>query len=235
VVFAMHHGIFSVATLLRGATEFMLDLVENPEAAHRMMDATTSVMIEKLKVWIDHGVRFFMQGEPCPSCELISPKHYRQFALPYHQRLHAEARQCAKERYGARFYACLHICGNNTLILDQMAEAGADAISLDQRVDLAVAKEKVKGKVSIVGNIETTDALLLGTPQIVEEATREAIMKAGKGGGFIIAPAARCPFRRPSGTSAPCSTPGRSTERIPSPAETSRDFARWAGAVREEC
>ena len=197
VVFAMHHGIFSVATLLRGATDFMLDLVENPEAAHKMMDITTSVMIEKLKVWIDHGARFFMQGEPCPSCELISPKHYREFALPYHQRLHEEARQYAKNKYGARFYSCLHICGNNTLILDQMAQAGADAISLDQRVDLAVAKEKVAGKVSIMGNIETTDALLLGTPEIVEEVTKTAIQKCGQGGGFVIAPGCAVPIPAP--------------------------------------
>jgi uroporphyrinogen decarboxylase len=197
VVFAMHHGIFSLATLLRGATDFMLDLVESPEAAHKMMDITTSVVLERLKIWIDHGVRFFMQGEPCPSCELISPKHYREFALPYHQRLHNGAREYAKEKYGEKFYSCLHICGNNTLILDQMAEAGADAISLDQRVDLAVAKEKVKGKVGIMGNIETTDALLLGTPEMVEEASKDAIKKCAKGGGYILAAGCAVPIPAP--------------------------------------
>jgi uroporphyrinogen decarboxylase len=197
VVFAMHHGIFSVATLLRGATDFMLDLVESPEAAHKMMDTTTTVMLERLKVWIDHGVRFFMQGEPCPSCELISPKHFDEFALPYLQRLYAGARQYAMEKHGARFYSCLHICGNNTLILERMAEAKADCISLDQRVDLAVAKERVRGKVSIMGNIETTDALLLGTPEIVEEVTKTAIRKAGKGGGFIVAAGCAVPIPAP--------------------------------------
>jgi len=204
VVFGMHHGIFSMATLLRGATDFMLDLVENPEAAHRMMDITTTVVLERLKIWIDHGLRFFMQGEPCPSCELISPKHFAEFALPYLQRLHDGAREYAKEKYGERFYSCLHICGNNTLILDQMAEAHADGISLDQRVDLAVAKEVVKGKVGIMGNrvgimgnIETTDALLLGTPEIVEQATKEAIRKCAKGGGFIVAAGCAVPIPAP--------------------------------------
>jgi len=91
----------------------------------------------------------------------------------------------------------MHICGNNTLILDQMAEAHADGISLDQRVDLAVAKKVINGKVGIMGNIETTDALLLGTPELVEQATKTAIDKCAKGGGFIVAAGCAVPIPAP--------------------------------------
>ena len=197
VVFFMHHGVFSMATLLRGASDFMLDLVENPEAVHKIMDITTSLLLERTKILIDHGVRFFMHGEPCPSCELISPKHYREFALPYHQRLHVGARKYAMERYGAPFYSCLHICGDITLILEQMAEAEANCISIDHKTDLAVAKKKVNNKVAIMGNIDCSDALLLGTPEIVEKASKDAIMKCGKGGGFILAAGCGVPIRAP--------------------------------------
>jgi uroporphyrinogen decarboxylase len=48
-----------------------------------------------------------------------------------------------------------------------------------------------------MGNIETTDALMLGTPEIVEEATKVAIQKAGKGGGFIVAAGCAVPIPAP--------------------------------------
>src|SRR5437773_10897417 len=118
-----------------------------------MMDITTTVVLERLKIWIDHGLRFFMQGEPCPSCELISPKHFTEFALPYLQRLHDRAREYARDKYGERIHSCLHICGNNRLILDQMAEAHADGISLDQRGAPAAAQPVLHGQLGLMGNI----------------------------------------------------------------------------------
>lgn len=185
-VFAMHLGVFSMALLLRRASEFMLDLAENQEAAHKIMDSLTSMLIERCKIWIDHGVRFFMDADPGPSCELISPRHFSEFAKPYLKRLHLEAKKYAREKYGAPFYIILHICGDNTLILEQMAEVEADCLSLDQRVDLGVAKKKAGGKVAIMGNIDPSDVLLLGTPEAVDKTSKACIMKAGKGGGYIL-------------------------------------------------
>ena len=46
-------------------------------------------------------------------------------------------------------------------------------------------------------NIETTDVLLLGTPRLVEEATKAAIMKCAKGGGYMVAPGCAVPIPTP--------------------------------------
>ena len=43
-----------------------------------------------------------------------------------------------------------------------------------------------------MGNLHTTDVMLLGTPQQVLEASRRAIEDAGTGGGFILTTGDQC-------------------------------------------
>ncbi|MCK5380366.1 MAG: cobalamin-binding protein [Candidatus Latescibacteria bacterium] len=43
-----------------------------------------------------------------------------------------------------------------------------------------------------MGNLHTTDVMLLGTPEDVEKASRKAIDDAGEGGGFILSTGDQC-------------------------------------------
>lgn len=197
VVMAMHHGVFSMGTMLRGASNFMLDLVEHPEAVHKIVEKTSSLLLERWKILIDKGVRFVRTPDPCSSCDLISPRHFKEFAQPYVKRINLEAKRYAREKYGEHFYSVHHICGETTLILEYMADLGAECISIDQKVDLAVAKRKVGDKVCIMGNVEPSNVLLLGTPELVDQVSKECIEKAGKGGGYILASGCMTPIYSP--------------------------------------
>jgi [methyl-Co(III) methanol-specific corrinoid protein]:coenzyme M methyltransferase len=65
---------------------------------------------------------------------------------------------------GASF---LHICGNCTPIIRDMAETGVDSISISDKVDAKQAKQLVDGKTKITGNISTTVTLALKKPNDV--------------------------------------------------------------------
>jgi uroporphyrinogen decarboxylase len=67
----------------------------------------------------------------------------------------------------------LHICGNTSRIIDEMLETGSDGLELDYRTDAAMAHNKMKDRAVFIGNIDPSGVLALGTPQLVEEKTRE--------------------------------------------------------------
>ncbi|MCK5328724.1 MAG: cobalamin-binding protein [Candidatus Latescibacteria bacterium] len=58
--------------------------------------------------------------------------------------------------------------------------------------DLKELKQKFGGTLCLMGNLHTTDVMLLGTPEDVERASRKAIEDAGAGGGFILSTGDQC-------------------------------------------
>ena len=87
----------------------------------------------------------------------------------------------------------LHICGDTTILLDHMINTGADALSIEEKVDPAKAVELVNGRAALVGNIGVVRPLLQGTP---EECYDNAI-RVKEAGFNVVAPgcglAARVP------------------------------------------
>lgn len=58
--------------------------------------------------------------------------------------------------------------------------------------DLARVKREFGRKLSLMGNLHTTDVMLRGTPRVVAEAAKRAIDAAAEGGGFILSTGDQC-------------------------------------------
>ncbi|MCK4627010.1 MAG: hypothetical protein KAV00_16980 [Phycisphaerae bacterium] len=58
--------------------------------------------------------------------------------------------------------------------------------------DLAEVKNLYGHKLSLMGNLHTTDVMLRGTPEDIEKASKKAIDDAAKGGGFILSTGDQC-------------------------------------------
>ncbi len=103
---------------------------------------------------------------------LLSPADYVEFVAPYSQRVLAAA--------GA---PTIHFgTGATEGLLAQMAHAGGDAIGVDWRIPLDVARE-IAGDRAVQGNLEP--ALLLGPWERVQEETR-AVLARGGGTGHVF-------------------------------------------------
>jgi uroporphyrinogen decarboxylase len=183
-------GPFDLAAELRGIERFVVDLYKNPSLAHKLLRKTTEASVEFAKAMYETGVHMTAFGDSIGGPDFISPKLYEEFAHPYEREAFRELR-----RKGVR--ASLHICGAATPILPLMAETGADILEIDQKVDIGKAKEIVGAKTSLMGNLDPTGVLFLGTPETVEKASRECMMKAGKGGGLILSSGCDVPMRTP--------------------------------------
>ncbi|MBI3921374.1 MAG: hypothetical protein HY318_08165 [Armatimonadetes bacterium] len=58
--------------------------------------------------------------------------------------------------------------------------------------NLAQIKKEFGSKLSLMGNLHTTDVMLTGTTEVVERAAKQAIGDAGEGGGFILSTGDQC-------------------------------------------
>ena len=103
---------------------------------------------------------------------------FRQFALEHERTL---TRQVQDQ--GIPF--SIHICGDTTDILEDMASTGARVLELDWQVDMARAAEIVGGKATLMGNINPSDPLVSGSPSDIDMKAREVIRKT-RGRNLIL-------------------------------------------------
>jgi len=68
-----------------------------------------------------------------------------------------------------------------------MADTGAKILSLDQCMDLAMAKQRLAGRCGIGGNVDPINALLLGTVADVKRETLRCLQQGGKRGYVLMA------------------------------------------------
>jgi len=178
-------GALAEAADLRGVSALLLDLYDRPEWVRELLEVCVEVEIAFARAQIEAGADIIGLGDAIAS--QIAPDMYREFALPYEQRIFA-----AVHEMGA--LARLHICGNTTRILPYLPQSGADIIDIEWMVDLKRAAEVFGEYPATCGNFDPVAVLLQATPDEV----REAVHKCLQVGGARHFSAASCEV--PSGT-----------------------------------
>lgn len=137
-------GALAEAADLLGVTELMTGLTDQPEWIEELLERCIEVEIAFARAQIDAGADIIGLGDAVAS--LISPAMYRQFALPYEQRIFA-----AVHAKGA--LARLHICGDTTHLLPAMAASGANLIDVDWMVDFRQAAATLGDRAAICATL----------------------------------------------------------------------------------
>jgi uroporphyrinogen decarboxylase len=187
-------GIFEWSWGLRGFERFLLDLVEEPEVACAIMDrftdlyiANTLRMIEAARGLLDMVYTYDDVG--MQSGLLISPRMWRRYILPRHQRLNAAIRAAA---YPVKlmYHSCGAIYPLIGALIDKM---GIDVLNpLQPRaagMDAARIKAEFGQWVSFHGAIDIQHTLPQGTPDEVQAEVQERCRILGRGGGYLCASA----------------------------------------------
>ncbi len=162
-------GALAEAADLRGMLNLMLDLKQRPEWVKELLEFLVEIEIEFARAQVKAGADIVGLGDAVAS--QISPAMYREFALPYEQRIFQAVKQL-----GA--VARLHICGDTTHLVEDMKRTGADIVDLDWMVDFAAAAESYGEYPVLCGNFDPVEVMMRGTEQEVYDATH-ACLKAG--------------------------------------------------------
>jgi MtaA/CmuA family methyltransferase len=161
---------YALASAMRSAEEWMMDLMDpdRHEMAHRLLEYCLEATGQFIRMMAAAGAHMVSNGDSPAGPDLVSPRIYRQFALPYEKRVVEEA-----HRLNLPYF--LHICGKTDRILEDMVSTGADGLELDYKTDARLAHDVLKDRAVFIGNLDPSGLLALGTARLVEEKTRELL------------------------------------------------------------
>jgi uroporphyrinogen decarboxylase len=171
-------------------------MIKEPEAVHRLMRITIDCYKELAQYWKDtfglEGVLPFF-GEPSASNQIISPKQFEKFALPYIKEL------CEALLNIGHKHIFVHICGEQNLNLPHWAKipfGSPGIVSFGHEVALEKAASFFPKEI-IMGNLEPA-IIQTGTPEEVYAATRNIVEKGKEiSGGFIFSAGCELPPKSP--------------------------------------
>ena len=183
---------FTIAANISGPENLARWLLKKPDVAHRLLRLATDHILEQAQYWRDtFGIDGVLPrgGEPTSANELISPKHFEQFALPYLKEINQKILGMGYK------HIYEHICGEHNANLPYWAQipfGDPGIISIGHEVELETAAQYLPNDI-IVGNLEPA-IIQTGTPDEVYEAARKVIEKGKKcPGGFAFSPGCEIP------------------------------------------
>ncbi len=187
---------FSQFIELLGIKQGLLALVDDPGKTKACLERLTEGAIDLALRHAAAGVCAVLISSAYAGGGFISRDHYRAFVQPYEKKLIEEI----KKKHRIPVYT--HTCGAIGDRLDLMLQTGTDGIdTLDPpplgNVDLASAKELLRGKAFIKGNIDPVNTLLRGTVETVRSDALRRLETAAPGGGYILSSACSVPPHTP--------------------------------------
>ena len=176
--FVTSRGPLCTAGFVRSTTDFMIDIVEKPEWAHKLIDRCTNLIIDWLKA---------QQKIIGPTVEgifilddivgFINEEHYQEFAHPYLKRI------C--DAFPKDWVKLYHNDAEIDACLNHLPDAGFNVLNWGKKTDIAEVKERVGKRMCLMGNVNPLEIGVRGTPEEVREATLEVLEKS-EGEGIIL-------------------------------------------------
>jgi uroporphyrinogen decarboxylase len=171
-------GPLCTAGFVRSTTEFMIDIVEKPEWAHKLIDRCTNLIIDWLKaqakIMEDTVEGIFILDD---IVGFINEEHYLEFAHPYLKRI------C--DAFPKDWVKIYHNDAEIAACLDHLPDCGFNVLNWGKQTDIAAVKARVGDRMCLMGNVNPLEIGVRGTPEEVCEATLEVLEKSG-GEGIIL-------------------------------------------------
>jgi len=209
VICRADQGAFSLATLLRGTENMMLDLAldVDPARTAKLLEFCNSIHIKFARLIKDTGAHATTCGDAYCGPGLIGPDMYERFAFPYQKK----AVESIKNEIGIPY--SIHICGKTGAIHNTWSKTGASIFEVDHNTDIKNLREFTLGKTCLLGNLDTS-MLCNGTTSEVKEACNKLLNSIDPSSGFILS----------SGCSMSANT---NPENVHAMVEAARDYKKF--------
>jgi len=169
-------GPVSLATSILDPMQFFRLLHRDPTRVHDLLDFLTGYLVSFARAQIRAGADVVCIADPTASGEILGQRYFREFAAPYLTRI-------IDEVSGNGAGAILHICGDTSILVDELSEIRGAALSFDSVVNMKKTGERITAS-PLMGNI-STQLLDQGS----SERVRKATIRALEHGVDIVAPA----------------------------------------------
>jgi uroporphyrinogen-III decarboxylase len=175
---ATARGPMCTAGFVRNTSDFMIDLVEKPEWAHKLLDLSTRVIIDWLKAQCK------AMGPTVESIFIlddivgfVNEDHYQEFCHPYLKRI------C--DAFPKEWVKVYHNDASIEACLEHLPDAGFHVLNWGKQTDYADVKARVGGRMCLMGNVNPLEIGVRGTPEEVRAATLDVLQKGGDRGMIL--------------------------------------------------
>jgi MtaA/CmuA family methyltransferase len=158
-------GPYTLAGQLFELDDLFKKSFKKPDAVHRALDVLEDFLVDLAALYREAGADYMTVREMGGGGDILSPRMFGSLIQPHLRNVFA-ALDSPK---------ILHICGDTNLIVDQMADCGADGISVDQKNDLRETRKKVGEEELLLGNLDPYNVLVAGSPEDIEAAIKDII------------------------------------------------------------
>lgn len=175
--FAVARGPWNIAAFLMGTTEFLIALVENPDATHKLLGTITDFLVD----WLQ------LQAETFPTIGgimilddiigFVGEEELVEAGLPYLKKVFS-----AFDAH-VRFF---HNDAKGLVCAPHLPEIGVNLFNYSFEHSIAEMQQLTKGKVTLLGNIPPRDVLAAGKPEDVDRAVRAALESVGDSRRVIL-------------------------------------------------
>ena len=145
-----------------------------PGTWHALMNKLTEVVSRYLVAQVEAGVDVVQVFDSWVGA--LGPGAYKRFVQPYTQRVFEAVKQTGTPS--------IHFGTGTASLLELMAQAGGDIISVDWRVNLDDAWARIGYERGIQGNLDPS--LLLTSWDVIEEGMRDVLRRADGHPGHIF-------------------------------------------------
>jgi [methyl-Co(III) methanol-specific corrinoid protein]:coenzyme M methyltransferase len=158
-------GPFTLAGQVMDLNELLKMSFKKPEEINRILDDLATVIVRVAGALKKAGADYLTIREMGAPSDVISPGMFKSLVQPHLIKVISEIESPS----------ILHICGDTNHIVELMNECGADAISVEQKNDVAETRQKLGDEAILLGNIDPYNVLVQGSEKDIEDAVKNAI------------------------------------------------------------
>ncbi|HCD33772.1 MAG TPA: uroporphyrinogen-III decarboxylase-like protein [Phycisphaerales bacterium] len=183
-LFTLGFSLFERAWTLRGMENLMLDMIENPQFVHDLLDAITDYNIAHVQQALTYDIDAIYFGDDWGQQHglIMGPAMWKEFIYPRLKRMYAVTKDAGK-------YQFIHCCGDVDELFDDLIDIGLNCFNPFQPevMDIHALHAQYLGKLSFWGGLSMQKTLPFGT---VEEVRNESVslLEMGRKGGYIFSP-----------------------------------------------
>jgi [methyl-Co(III) methanol-specific corrinoid protein]:coenzyme M methyltransferase len=143
-------GPYTLAAQVLDMGDLAKKAFKKTELIHTVLDTLSGVLIEICKIYREAGADYLTVREMGAGPDILSPRMFKIVIRPHLEQVFS-AIESPK---------ILHICGSTDSIFDQMVCCGADAVSVDQKNDVAESRKTLGESGLLLGNLDPYGTLV---------------------------------------------------------------------------
>lgn len=167
---------FSLPVMQMGFDNYLDLLHGNKELFDKLMKVNQEFCINWSNAQLEAGATAICYFDPVSSPTIIPPKMYRETGMKIAQHTISKINGPTATHFAS---------GRTIPIIDDVAKTGTAIICPSSLEDIGEVKDKANKKLTVLGNLNGIE-MCRWTEKEADQAVKNIINKAGKGGGLII-------------------------------------------------